>query len=110
MGWKWYEIESYQASVGRANYYTGVQLAAKGFYAYIRFHEKGPLPESSAPTTYEQRFYGYLNYQQMQMMVDLLRNEKPLYFGWYEENPNLFHLMTGKEPVGEGDGVLAEGA
>jgi hypothetical protein len=48
--------------------------------------------------------------QQMQTMVDLLRNEKPIRFGWYEQNPNLFHLMTGEEPVGEGDGVLAENA
>jgi hypothetical protein len=51
-----------------------------------------------------------MDYLQMQMVVDLLRNESPLRFGWYEENPNLFHLMTGKEPVGEGDGILAEAA
>jgi hypothetical protein len=51
-----------------------------------------------------------MDYQQMQTMVDLLRNEKPIRFGWYEQNPNLFHLMTGEEPVGEGDGILAENA
>jgi len=44
----------------------------------------------------------------MQMVVDLLRNEGPVNFGWYDEAPNLFHMMTGTEPVGEGDGVLAE--
>jgi len=46
----------------------------------------------------------------MQMIVDLLRNENPVRFGWYEANLNHFHLMTGKEPVGEGDGLLAEDA
>lgn len=51
-----------------------------------------------------------MDYQQMQMMVDLLRNEKPVNFSWYEKDPNLFHLMTGAEPVGEGDGMLAEDA
>ena len=44
------------------------------------------------------------------MVVDLLRNEKPIQFGWFDGNPNLFHLMTGAEPVGEGDGLLAEDA
>ena len=110
MGWKWYEISSYKASTGGNNYYGIVQLFGEGFYGNLRFHKEGPLPDSSAPTTYGQRFYGHMDYLQMQMVVDLLRNESPLRFGWYEENPNLFHLMTGKEPVGEGDGILAEAA
>jgi len=110
MGWKWYEITSYKASAGGGNYYAGVQLFGTGFYASLQFHKEGPLPNASAPTTYGQRFYGHMDYQQMQMVVDLLRNEKPVNFGWYEENPNLFHLMTGQEPVGEGDGILATNA
>ena len=48
-----------------------------------------------------------LDFQQMSVMVDLLRNEKPINFGWYQETPNLFQLMTGAEAVGEGDGFLA---
>ena len=109
MAWKWYEINSYIASVGGARYYGGVQLMGKGFYASLDFHKDSLLPRASAPTTtFEQRFYGHLDYQQMQLIVDLLRNEKPVRFGWDEANPNLFHLMTGKEPVGEGDGLLAE--
>jgi len=96
------------ASAGGSNYYGGVQLYGSGFYASLEFRKQGPLPNASAPTTYGQRFYGYLDFQQMQMFVDLLRNEKPVRFGWDEANPNLFHLMTGEEPVGEGDGVLAD--
>ena len=112
MAWKWYEIQQYRASVGgqEGDYYGGVQLHGESFYALLKFHKRGPLPNASAPTTYGQRFYGHLDYQQMQMMVDLLRNESPVRFGWYEQNPNLFHLMTGAEPVGEGDGLLAEDA
>ena len=109
MAWKWYNIESYKASVGGApNYYGAVQLFGDGFYGLLNFRKEGPLPGASDPTTFGQRFYGYLDYQQMDMMVDLLRNEKPVRFGWYDENPDLFHLMTGREPVGEGDGLLAE--
>jgi len=108
MAWKWYNITSYKASVGGSNYYAGVQLFGDSFYASLKFYKEGPLPDSTAPTTYGQRFYGHLDYQQMEIMVDLLRNEKPVRFGWYDANPNLFHLMTGQEPVGEGDGLLAE--
>ncbi|HRV95045.1 MAG TPA: hypothetical protein P5526_23000 [Anaerolineae bacterium] len=108
MAWKWYNINSYKASVGGGNYYGGVQLFGDGFYASLKFQKDGPLPNASAPTTYGQRFYGYLDFQQMAAIVDLLRNEKPVRFGWSEANPNLFHLMTGQEPVGEGDGLLAE--
>lgn len=110
MAWKWYDITNYKASVGsiKGNYYGEVQLFGDGFYASIRFHKDGPLPNSSAPTTYGQRFYGNMYYEQLQMAVDLLRNEEPVRFGWYVNDPNLFRLMTGKEPVGEGDGTLAE--
>ena len=110
MAWKWYGIKSYKASVGsqKGNYYGAVQLFGADFYGLLRFYKDEPLPNSTAPTTYGQRFYGFMDYQQMEMVVDLLRNEKPVRFGWYEEDPNQFHLMTGAEPVGEGDGVLAE--
>jgi hypothetical protein len=108
MAWKWYDITSYKASAGGSGYYGGVQLFGDGFYAYFKFHKEGPLPDASAPTTFGQRFYGHMDFQQMQVVVDLLRNEAPIRFGWYEANPNLYHLMTGMEPVGEGDGLLAE--
>ena len=110
MAWKWYDIKTYKASAGQGGYYGAVQLKGEGFYALLTFHRDGPLPNASAPTTFGQRFYGHMDYQQMQMIVDLLRNEKPVRFGWYVANPNYFHLMTGAEPVGEGDGLLAEDA
>ncbi|MFT5166453.1 MAG: hypothetical protein ACI8P3_001684 [Saprospiraceae bacterium] len=112
MAWKWYEITGYKASVGgeKGDYYGAVQLFGEGFYGLLKFYKKSTLPLATAPTTYGQRFYGHMDYQQMQVMVDLLRNEKPIRFGWYKSNPNLFQLMTGVEDVGEGDGILAESA
>ena len=109
MAWKWYNINGYKVSAGRgSSYYAGVQLFGDGFYALLAFHKEGPLPNASAPVVDGQRFYGHMDYQQMEMIVDLLRNEKPVRFGWNDENLNQFHLMTGIEPVGEGDGLLAE--
>ena len=34
-------------------------------------------------------------------VIDLLRNEKPIYFS-YSDNLKMGHLRTGKEPIGEG--------
>jgi hypothetical protein len=111
MAWKWYTITDYTASVGSAgasSYYGAIQLTGEGFYALLSMRKEGPLPPASAPTTHGQRFYGFMDYQQMAMVVDLLRNEKPVQFGWLSEDPNQFHLMTGAEAVGEGDGMIAE--
>jgi hypothetical protein len=108
MAWKWYDIDSYKASVGGSSYYGGVQLFGNQFYASLKFHKEGPLPPASAPTRFGQRFYGHMDFQQLGATVDLLRNEKPIRLGWNDQDPNHFHLMTGAEPVGEGDGLLAE--
>jgi hypothetical protein len=106
MAWKWYDIETYTASVGGTHYYGIIQMSGQSFYASIRFYKSGPLPDASAPTQFGQRFYGHLDFQQMPVMLDILRNEKPLRFGWNDTNLNHFHLMTGSEAVGEGDGLL----
>ncbi len=108
MAWKWYDIESYKVSVGGTYYYGIVQLMGTDFYASLKFHKTGPLPDATAPTTFGQRFYGHMDFQQIAVMVDTLRNEKPIRFGWNDSSPNHFHLMTGSEPVGEGDGILAD--
>jgi hypothetical protein len=75
-----------------------------GFYAAIKFAKAGPLQPATAPVVAGvQRFYGSLEFAQMAAFVDLLRNEKPVSFGWFEGDPNIFHLMTGTEPTGEGE-------
>ena len=108
MAWKWYDIMGYRASAGSKNYYGIVQLTGDKFFAFLYFHKEGPLPDTFVSTNDVEvgTFYGHMDFQQMQMIVDLLRNESPLRLGWDEENPNDFHLMTGEEPVGEGDGIL----
>ena len=35
-------------------------------------------------------------------VIDLLRNEKPIYFS-YSDSLKMGHLRTGKEPIGEGN-------
>lgn len=107
MAWKWYDISTYIVGVGAptaASYYGSVQLTGTGFYGLLKFEKTGPLPVPTTPVVAgTQRFYGSLDFGQMPVVVDLLRHEKPLRLGWYEEDPRMFHLLTGAEPVGEGE-------
>ena len=104
MAWKNYSINSYVCSVGGEYYYGQVKLYGDGFYALLRFYKNDSLPNATAE--FEggaQRFYGHLDFQQMPVMIDLLRNEDGLRFYFSENDPNHFHLMTGSESVGEGE-------
>jgi hypothetical protein len=107
MAWKWYDIASYVIGVGAAtsaSYYGSVQLSGTGFYGLLKFEKTGPLPPATAPVVGgTQRFYASLDFAQMPVLVDTLRNEKPVRIGWYEENPTIFHVLTGSEPIGEGE-------
>lgn len=110
MAWKWYEVRSYKASLGSVpNYYGTIQLIGTNFYASLKMQKDGVKPPATAPVVgTQQRFYASMDFQQMAGMVDILRNEKPVQFGWLEAaNPTEFHLMSGEEPVGEGDGTTA---
>ena len=108
MAWKWYDVTSYRASVGSPGYYGGVQLMGDGLYAILTFHREGPLPDASVTTLFRDRFHGHMDFQQMPIVVDLLRNEEPLRFGWNEEDVNSYKLQTGAELVGEGEDPLDE--
>ncbi len=97
--------------MGGDGYYGAVQLLGNNFYALLHFHKAGPLQPPTAPVVAagDQHFYADMDYQQMAMVVDLLRNEKPLKFGWNDANLNQYQLITGEEePVGDGDGILAK--
>jgi hypothetical protein len=107
MAWKWYDITSYVIGVGAAtsaSYYGSVQLLGTSFYGLIKFEKTGPLPAPTTPVVSgTQRFYASLDFAQMPVFVDALRNESGLRLGWYEQDPKMFHLLTGSEPVGEGE-------
>lgn len=109
MAWKWYDVTSYKVAVGSqtgASDYGSVQLmGGPQFYALLKFLKSGALPAATAPFEFgQQRFYGYLDFQQMSVMVDMLRNESPVRFGYIDTNPQTFKVMTGTdEPIGEGE-------
>jgi len=46
--------------------------------------------------------YGYCQPEQYSEILDLLRNEGPVYL-WYIESRNLAYISTSEEPVAEGE-------
>ena len=108
MSWKQFEIKRYQFHMGSDQYHGSVILFGDQFLAYLRFHKQGPLPDSAPQAgspPYSQRYVAHLDHRQMDMIVDTLRNEKPIYFSWHITKTKLFRLITGGEPVGEEEEV-----
>ena len=57
-----------------------------------------PVPQVSSGGTY----FLYFPLEQYEKTIDLLRNEKPVYFWWGGET-SLNYLRSGNETVGEGE-------
>jgi hypothetical protein len=100
------EIKSYQYHnfSSRASGCKGVVAckAVDGKTISILFlDEQKPL--LSVQTTGENQFVLYYQYNDMANIVDMLRNESPVYFIHVPTGSNNSRLSTGSEPVGEGE-------
>ena len=69
--------------------------------AYVHFLTSSPLPESLQLPTGQYRFY--YNRDSLIEVIDMLRNEKPVYLYW--NGPYDASLRTNREPVGEEEGL-----
>ena len=65
------------------------------------YPDKKNLPENYLDTNSK---LVYLRYSMSMYahIIDILRNEKPIYFSYYELS-KIGYIRTGKEPVGEGE-------
>jgi len=68
-------------------------IAKLWFYA-----DDATLPDNSK-TSGQDRFTAYFPASYWQPILDVLRNESPVYFNFFE--PNGVQIYTGSEPVGE---------
>lgn len=59
-----------------------------------------PAPIAEIP---EKRGYMFLPFADIHALVDLLRNEKPIYAHLRADRPEWTSITTTKEPVGEGE-------
>ncbi|MCK5615589.1 hypothetical protein KAR91_77710 [Candidatus Pacearchaeota archaeon] len=110
MAWKQFAVEDYKI--------YGVAYNTKGYpniYGFIRlywqekqratlwFYRDGTESISSNASFQSggyTNYYGRFGQSQFADFVDILRNEKPVYFHWNDVTKGVF-LATGKEPVGE---------
>jgi len=71
------------------------------FLGYVNFLADGAiLPE--AHKSYN-LFYFYYHFSDLSAMVDLMRNEKPVYLFYMEKNKSECRISTTLEPIGEGE-------
>lgn len=71
------------------------------------FHRSSKtLPDSDAPGTSGQINCHYMA-EDYQQVLDVLRNEKPVYLCYVAEGWNIGSIATSMEPVGEGEEPLA---
>lgn len=70
--------------------------------AIFRFKD-GKLKKNSHTVKGKKSLYEiYIRTDRYPHFIDLLRNEKPLYF-FYDYNENISYITTSDEPVGEGE-------
>ncbi len=70
--------------------------------AVIRFKD-GRLKKNKATTIGKKTLYEiYIRTDRYPHFIDLLRNEKPLYF-FYDLDQHISYITTSDEPVGEGE-------
>ena len=78
-------------------YWQGAQRATLWFYRDAVSTIPANSSSGSAPNT---SYYARFRQAALRDSVDLLRNEKPVFFQWNEASKGAF-LATGQEPVGE---------
>lgn len=72
-----------------------------GRTVYLYFQE-GPQALTAASHS-GNSYSAYYRYADLANVIDLLRNEKPVYFHYIPEGTNNSRLSTTPEPVGEGE-------
>lgn len=100
------EIKTYVASL----FSKGTKRAQLVFWSeaaattcYLSFHlDSATLPEARLVIAANgtKQLYVSLRYTEYSNFVDLLRNEKPVYF-FYRDDAKSFYLHTTNEPVGD---------
>ncbi len=100
------EIKTYQY-YEFASRHTGLKSVAQchcqtGQIAYLHFID-GDHNLSESKKMGNNNYILYYPYADMAAIIDMLRNEKPIYLIYVPEGTNNCRLSTGSEAVGEGE-------
>jgi hypothetical protein len=103
-------LTSYKVTLGRqievsgGKYYALVECNASDGHLYLIYFTR---PDSITPPNFynpaTKRGAAFIPYDLYPTYVDLLRNEKPLNIYLNSDKPEWNQLLTGTEPVGEGE-------
>ena len=100
------KVSQYRASVyiSQAAKRAHLFLVTTNSNIYITFYTEGTsLQDNQSPIVSDrQHVYLHVYYSDYPNMIDLLRNEKPVYF-FYRVATKSGYLTTSKEPVGESE-------
>ena len=112
MAWQSFAIDQYEVytvahnTPGYPDIYGFIRLYWQDSQrATLWFYRDGvtTIPANASLTSGGQtNYYGRFGQAALRDSVDLLRNEKPVFFQWSEASKGVF-LATGPEPVGEGE-------
>ena len=88
-------------------YYLRAEIHLRGnndkWLAVLSFHRSpDTMPDTDSLTGDGAKGCHY-RWEDFPQVLDLLRNEKPLYFGWGSQGQTFAGITTAKEPVGEGE-------
>lgn len=73
----------------------------KHFIGHINFRNSESIYKDSFSEPLN-RVYMYKHINELLPVMDMLRNEKPIYLNW-DQKINVGFISTSKEPVGEGE-------
>ncbi len=94
-----YKIFLYN-NISEQNANCGIQIKLNSGIAYLHFMRSN-LPNNQIISKGNfNDYHCYVSLDKFAHYVDILRNEKPLYF-YYKHNDNLSYVTTSDEPVGE---------
>lgn len=97
-----YSYSCYSSRSGDTDTRAVIMLSeSDSFIGYLHFLADGcELPKAVKKFGY---YYLYYHFSDLPVMVDMLRNEKPLYLIYMEDDKNNCRISTIMEPVGEGE-------
>ncbi len=112
MAWESFAIDQYEVYLvapntpGYSDIYGFIRLYWQGKQRATLWSYRDGVTTIPASTSFSSggytNYYGRFGQAAFRDSVDLLRNEKPVFFQWNEASKGVF-LATGQETVGEGE-------
>jgi hypothetical protein len=99
------ELTSYQyyQFSSRDDLYKAIAICAGADGKTVNLYFHGGTQALSAASKSGNSYSLYYRYSDMSHIVDMLRNEKPIYLIYLPEGTNNTRISTSSEPIGEGE-------